>query len=191
MIDKHFDELSCQANNAQERQWKVFEVAIDRIESLKLRVEAAKKMAEVRLKSTMMSDAVGIVGRLSRRRLRVIEEQAKQVEIDSTIEAGPVSKQEHDDGYQPTTVRIELDGKILTSKTLESLENEMKKLMERIQVIDNRVDATKSRLWIVSADDKQLSLATGSRMRGIQTERLQEVEVTKITNQINLIEIIE
>jgi hypothetical protein len=37
MIDKHFDQLSCQANNAQERQWKVFEVAIERIESLKLR----------------------------------------------------------------------------------------------------------------------------------------------------------
>jgi hypothetical protein len=148
-------------------------------------------MAEDRLKSTMMSDAVGIVGQLSRRRLRVIEEQAKQVEIDSTIEAGPVSKQqEEEDGYQPTTVRIELDGKILTSKTLESLENEMKKLMERMEVIDNRVDATKSRLWIVSADSKQLLPATGSRMRGIQTERSQEVEVTKITNQINLIEII-
>jgi hypothetical protein len=93
LIEDRPSEMHAQVTRAQERQWKVFEVATDRIESLKLRVEAAKKVAEDRLKSTVMSDAVGIVGRLSRR-LRVIEEQAKQVDIDSTIEAGPVSKQQ-------------------------------------------------------------------------------------------------
>jgi DNA-binding beta-propeller fold protein YncE len=69
-------------------------VAIDRIESLKLRVEAAKKMAEDRLKSTVMSDAVGIVGRLSRR-LRVIEEQAKQVDGQVVRANGNEQQQRH------------------------------------------------------------------------------------------------
>jgi hypothetical protein len=102
------------------------------------------------------------------------------------MEAGRVNKQH---GCQAASVGIGLDGKILTTESLESFDNEMKKLMERMEVIDNRVDRTKSRLWIVSADGKQLLPSTGSIMKGIRVGRSQEVEVQLLNNKEQQVEV--
>jgi hypothetical protein len=95
--------------------------------------------------------------------------------------------------FQQSNATLRITSKSNTSVTLSELISMMQKKLQNtlsdVELTEIRVDATKSRLWIVSVDGKQILPATGSRMREIQVGRSQEVEVELLNNYEQQVEV--